>query len=116
MDEEHSFLTANRTYGLSGLRQAMNYDKEWFRRNRGGSAETQTAKNYNAVSHCEYLRLRKFDVRHVAECMKHSMLCGGKGALLLPANDRGSCQVKSSAAKLENAAEASPEDAVSDMW
>ena len=116
-------------YGLKTLRQAMHYDIEWFKQspslqqssptqNRldvGDKVAAQTSKNYAAISHCEYMRLRKFDVRHVLECMKHEMLCGGQ-ALLLPANDAGSCKDKSDAAKLELYAKKGESDALSKMW
>lgn len=126
-DAEQSFKNAKMSgvYGLKLLHQAMNYNKTYFEKDAtatdnqilaADSEEAQTARNYNAIAHCEYLREHNFDVRHVAECMRHSMLCGSHGALLLPANDKYSCSSKSSVAMLEGAAKDGGEDDVSMMW
>lgn len=118
-DDALSFQNVNYSpiYGLKTLRQAMHYDIEWFKQHSSPTEKQldQTSKNYAAISHCEYMRLRKFDVRHVIECMKHEMLCGGQ-ALLLPAGDAGSCKDKSDAAKLELYAKKGESDALSKMW
>jgi len=120
-DEALSFksVSYSSVHGLKLLRQAMHYDKEWFKQKSSPNdrrlVDAQTVRNYAAISHCEYMRLRKFDVRHVLECMKHEMLCGGE-ALLLPANDAASCRDKSDAAKLEFAASQGESDALSEMW
>ncbi|CAJ1337469.1 unnamed protein product [Effrenium voratum] len=76
-----------------------NYSKDWFEAHATAAAmaEVPAAEkaDYKAISHCEFMRLEPFDVRHTAECMKHSGLCGGKRGMVLPVKSEEQCRAAS---------------------
>ncbi|CAE7587126.1 DAPK1 [Symbiodinium sp. CCMP2592] len=95
-------------YGLKRLRTAMGYNKstsEQLKRSprsnyfpslpgdlfRWDTSPSQELQNYKAMSHCEYLRRRPFDIRHAMLCMRHSMLCGKRGGMVIPATSDDRC-------------------------
>lgn len=116
----------NPEYGLKTLRKKMGYNKKWFteaptpQQSAIIAMDSESALkslDYNAVSHCEYVRFGKFDTRHLLECIKHRLLCGRHGAILLPSNSKRKCQAMSNAAKLEEQAKKSGmADDLTDMW
>lgn len=114
----------NSEYGLKTLRKAMGYDKDWFTEAPAESEEIVAldseralkSLDYAAISHCEYLRDRDFDIRHVMECLKHSMLCGSQGAFLFPTNDAGSCAAMSNAKMLEDQTQQDQNDGLYQLW
>ena len=92
-------------YGLKLLREAMHYNKSWFEGHNFRSIDAEVFKadksstpelqDYKAMSHCEYLRLRPFDIRHAMLCARHSMLCGRRGGMLLPGTKDSQCAAAS---------------------
>ena len=54
-------------------------------------SSSEEVQNYKALSHCEYLRLRPFDIRHAILCARHSMLCGKLGGMLVAEAKDGQC-------------------------
>ncbi|CAJ1411187.1 unnamed protein product [Effrenium voratum] len=92
-------VTMSSVYGMKLLRNEMNYSKDWFEAHATAAAmaEVPAAEkaDYKAMSHCEYMRLEPFDVRHAAECMKHSGLCGGKRGMMLPVKSEEQCRAAS---------------------
>ena len=104
--EDQPFLNQKMspTYGLKLLREAMHYNKSWFNDHPMTSTsgrpaplrEATSGTDYQAISHCEYLRLRPFDIRHAIMCAQHSMLCGRRGGLLIPTTGDSQCAAASS--------------------
>lgn len=107
-DAEDSFENTpwNSKYGMKKLRDAMGYDAKWFSEGNPDDGTLAVfdsgseSADYAAISHCEYIRDRNFDVRHLNECIKHSRLCGKNGALLIPTNE-GTCQKLSDTSWME---------------
>ncbi|CAE7880831.1 DAPK1 [Symbiodinium sp. KB8] len=89
------------SYGLKSLRTAMDYNVSkyvdgFFDSNPDDlympdESSTEEAQNYKAMSHCEHLRLRPFDIRHATLCARHSMLCGKRGGMLVAEAKDGQC-------------------------
>jgi len=70
------------------------FSSKWF----GGSGleklqeeETDNPKDIEALQHCKHLTSFNFDMRHMAECLKHTDLCGQKGGFVAPRTDRHTC-------------------------
>ncbi|CAE7477841.1 DAPK1 [Symbiodinium sp. CCMP2592] len=89
------------SYGLKSLRNAMDYNVSkyvdgFFDSNpddlyKPDESSSEEVQNYKALSHCEYLRLRPFDIRHAILCARHSMLCGKSGGMLVAEAKDGQC-------------------------
>jgi hypothetical protein len=95
-------------HGMARLRRAMKYNKSTAQAARAlqdeGLLPEERYHDYDAILHCEYLRRRNFDVRHMPECMKHSMLCGGDGAMVLPIQELAECKALSNTTYLREQA------------
>ncbi|CAE7940223.1 ANKK1 [Symbiodinium sp. KB8] len=89
------------SYGLKSLRNAMEYNVSkyvdgFFHSNpddlyKPDESSSEEVQNYKALSHCEYLRLRPFDIRHAILCARHSRLCGKRGGMLVAEAKDGQC-------------------------
>eukprot|EP00439_Symbiodinium_sp_Y106_P069875 s112_g12.t1 len=90
------------SYGLKSLRNAMDYNVSkyvdgFFDSNpddlyKPDESSSEEVQNYKALSHCEYLRFRPFDIRHAILCARHSMLlCGKRGGMLVAEAKDGQC-------------------------
>lgn len=97
LDKKHSYFGEINQWksGIEQLREKMDYDRQTAANTLEFGLVPGEDPDYEAILHCEYLRRRNFDVRHIPECMKHTMLCGGGGAIVLPVRNQKMCQAMS---------------------
>jgi len=63
--------------------------------------KTNDPKDIVAEHHCKNMTSFNFDVRHMAECLKHTKLCGHKGGYVAPRTGKDVC-VKASGKKKQD--------------
>lgn len=76
----------------SGFKKLQESDQE---------EKTIDPKDIVAEHHCKYMTSFNFDVRHMAECLKHTKLCGHKGGYVAPRTGQDVC-VKASGKKKQD--------------
>mmetsp|Transcript_95412 Transcript_95412/g.169387 ORF Transcript_95412/g.169387 Transcript_95412/m.169387 type:complete len:443 (+) Transcript_95412:36-1364(+) len=84
----------NPNYGLRKLRK-------WTE--LGNGEMTSLDQNEEALKHCEHVRDHNFDLRHLADCVRHSELCDGP-ALVMPVVSEAQCRDMSNATFLQQLA------------
>jgi len=119
MDEDPPFASKafNSNYGLKRLRRWSQMENNSARQQNSTLRETKPGDE-PALGHCERVREHNFDIRHLAECMKHSQLCDGP-ALLWPATSAQQCKAFSDVSGLESMAVSlgdDPEEGLFALW
>jgi len=84
----------NPNYGLRRLR-------DWTAKGNGENKNFD--QNEEALKHCEHVRDHTFDLRHLADCVRHTELCDGP-ALVMPVASEDQCRAVSDAKFLQRLA------------